>query len=71
MPYHIDGGGQFSYHAYNSGQWADVSGGLIFGYKFNKHLASHVSIAASGASPPRGDGMSGHVGARRSVTACG
>ena len=38
MPYHIDGGGQFSYHAYNSGQWADVSGGLIFGYKFNKHL---------------------------------
>ena len=35
MPYHIDGGGQFSYHAYNSGQWADVSSGLIFGYKLH------------------------------------
>ena len=38
MPYHYDDGGEFSYHAYNEGQWIDYSGGLIFGYKFNKHL---------------------------------
>jgi len=38
MPYHYDDGGEFSYHAYNNGQWLDYSGGLIFGYKFNKSL---------------------------------
>ena len=38
MPYHYDNGGEFSYHTYNQGQWIDYSGGLIFGYKFNKHL---------------------------------
>tara|TARA_Y100000592_G_scaffold63984_1_gene99696 strand:+ start:216 stop:1280 length:1065 start_codon:yes stop_codon:yes gene_type:complete len=38
MPYHYDDGGEFSYHAYNDGQWLDYSGGLIFGYKFNKSL---------------------------------
>lgn len=38
MPYHYDAGGDFSYHKYNDGQWLDYSGGLIFGYKFNKHL---------------------------------
>ena len=38
MPYHYDDGGDFSYHKYNDGQWLDYSGGLIFGYKFNKHL---------------------------------
>ena len=42
MPYHIDGGGEFSYHAYNDGQWLDYSGGLILGYKFNKHLGCFV-----------------------------
>ena len=38
MPYHYDDGGEFSYHSYNDGQWLDYSGGLIFGYKFNKSL---------------------------------
>ena len=38
MPYHYDDGGEFSYHKYNDGQWLDYSGGLIFGYKFNKSL---------------------------------
>jgi hypothetical protein len=33
MPYHYDNGGEFSYH-----KWLDYSGGLIFGYKFNKSL---------------------------------
>jgi len=38
MPYHYNSGDEFSYHAFNEGQWLDYSGGLIFGYKFNKHL---------------------------------
>tara|TARA_B110000858_G_scaffold79749_1_gene92358 strand:- start:3619 stop:4680 length:1062 start_codon:yes stop_codon:yes gene_type:complete len=38
MPYHIDTGNEFSYHNYNQGQWLDYSGGLIFGYKLNRHL---------------------------------
>ncbi len=38
MPYHIDTGGEFSYHKYNGGQWLDYSGGIIFGYKLNKSL---------------------------------
>jgi len=39
MPYHYDDGGEYSYHKYNNNeQWLDYSGGLIFGYKFNKHL---------------------------------
>jgi len=42
MPYHYDDGGEFSYHAYNEGQWIDYSGGLIFGYKLNKHLGCFV-----------------------------
>ena len=43
MPWHYDDGGEFSYHNYNDGkQWYDYSGGLIFGYKFNKHLGSFI-----------------------------
>jgi len=42
MPYHYDDGGEFSYHAYNEGQWTDFSGGLIFGYKFDKHLGCFI-----------------------------
>ena len=38
MPWHYDDGGEFSYHKFNDGQWLDYSGGLIFGYKFNKSL---------------------------------
>jgi hypothetical protein len=38
MPYHYDNDGQYSYHKFNNGQWLDYSGGLILGYKFNKHL---------------------------------
>tara|TARA_A100001201_G_scaffold109977_1_gene94009 strand:+ start:352 stop:1482 length:1131 start_codon:yes stop_codon:yes gene_type:complete len=38
LPYHYDDGGEFSFHKFNDGQWLDYSGGLIFGYKFNKSL---------------------------------
>ena len=38
IPYHYNNKGEFSYHKYNDGQWLDYSGGLIFGYKFNKSL---------------------------------
>jgi hypothetical protein len=38
MPYHYDDEGEYSYHAYNNGQWLDYSGGLIFGYNFSKSL---------------------------------
>ena len=43
MPYHYDSGDEFSYHKYNGGeQWYDYSGGLIFGYKLDKHLGVFV-----------------------------
>ena len=38
MPYHYDAGGEYSYHTFHGGQWIDYSGGLIFGWKANKHL---------------------------------
>ena len=39
MPYHLDTGGDYSYHKFNGdAQWMDYSMGLIFGYKFNKKL---------------------------------
>ena len=43
MPYHYNAGDEFSYHKYNNGeQWYDYSGGLIFGYKLDKHLGVFV-----------------------------
>ena len=42
MPWHYDDKGEFSYHKYNDGQWLDYSGGIIFGYKYNKHLGTFV-----------------------------
>ena len=43
IPWHYDDGGEFSYHNYNDcKQWYDYSGGLIFGYKLNKHLGTFV-----------------------------
>ena len=43
MPWHYDDGGEYSYHEYNNNeQWYDYSGGLIFGYKLNKHLGTFV-----------------------------
>ena len=43
MPWHYDDGGEYSYHEYNNDeQWYDYSGGLIFGYKYNKHLGAFV-----------------------------
>jgi len=42
MPWHYDDKGEFSYHKYNNGQWLDYSGGIIFGYKYNKHLGTFV-----------------------------
>ncbi|NNE32480.1 MAG: hypothetical protein HKN40_08935 [Winogradskyella sp.] len=38
LPYHIDIENQYSYHKFNDGQWLDYSGGLIFGYRFNRSL---------------------------------
>ena len=43
MPWHYDDGGMYTYHNYNDKkQWYDYSGGLIFGYKYNKHLGTFV-----------------------------
>ena len=42
MPYHLDTDNIYSYHKFNDGQWMDYSGGLIFGYKFNKSLGVFV-----------------------------
>jgi len=43
MPWHYNNKDEFSYHKYNSGeQWYDYSGGLIFGWKFDKHLGVFV-----------------------------
>ena len=50
MPWHYDDGGEYSYNNYKSNawrymdgkQWFDYSGGLIFGYKLNKHLGTFV-----------------------------
>ena len=38
LPYHLDLDDEFSYHKFNNGQWLDYSGGLIFGYRFNRSL---------------------------------
>ena len=38
LPYHYDAGGEYSYHTFHGGQWIDYSGGLIFGWRANKHL---------------------------------
>lgn len=38
MPRHLDTESEFSYFKFNEGQWTDYSGGLIFGWKINKHL---------------------------------
>ena len=38
MPYHLDEGGDYSYHKYEGDQWLDYGGGLIFGTKINKRL---------------------------------
>ena len=38
LPYHIDIENEYSYHNFHGGQWIDYSGGLIFGYRFNRSL---------------------------------
>jgi hypothetical protein len=38
MPYHLDEGGDYSYHKYEGKQWLDYGGGIIFGTKINKRL---------------------------------
>ena len=38
LPYHLDTNNEYSYHKFNDGQWLDYSGGLIFGWKYNKNL---------------------------------
>ena len=42
LPYHYDLGNEYSYHNYVGDQWYDYSGGLIFGYRFNKNLGIFV-----------------------------
>ena len=42
MPYHLDTGNDYSYYNYKGNQWVDYSGGLIFGYRFNKSLGIFV-----------------------------
>jgi outer membrane protease len=38
LPYHYNMNNEYSYHEYIDGQWTDYSGGMIFGYKYNKNL---------------------------------
>ena len=42
MSYHLDQGGEFSYHEYNDGQWLDYSAGIVYGHWFNKNLGVFV-----------------------------
>ena len=42
MPYHLEGGNDYSYHKYEGSQWLDYSGGIIFGYKLNKSLGTFI-----------------------------
>ena len=42
MPWHLDQGGEFSYHKYNDGQWMDYSAGIVYGHWFNKNLGVFV-----------------------------
>ena len=42
MPYHLETKNKYSYQKFNGGQWVDYSGGLIFGYRFNKSLGVFV-----------------------------
>ena len=43
LPYHLNSGGEYSYHNFNDEkQWIDYSGGLIFGYKLNKNLGTFI-----------------------------
>jgi hypothetical protein len=42
IPYHLDNNGDYTYHKFVGGQWIDYSGGLIFGYRFNKQLGVFV-----------------------------
>jgi len=42
MPWHLDQGGEFSYHKYNNGQWMDYSAGIVYGHWFNKNLGVFV-----------------------------
>ena len=39
---YVHNGNEYAYHKYNDGQWLDYSGGLIFGYKLNKHLGTFI-----------------------------
>tara|TARA_Y100001973_G_scaffold105327_1_gene178106 strand:+ start:178 stop:1272 length:1095 start_codon:yes stop_codon:yes gene_type:complete len=42
MPYHVNTKSAYSYYEFNNGQWVDYSGGLIFGYRFNKSLGIFI-----------------------------
>ena len=42
MPYHLNTGNEYSYYNYKGKQWIDFSGGLIYGYRFNKSLGIFV-----------------------------
>ena len=45
MPYHYNDGDEYSYFNFNEGkQWYDYSGGLIVGYKFDKHLGAFLEV---------------------------
>ena len=42
LPYHINTGNEYAYHEFNGGNWIDYSGGVIFGYWFNKNLGIFI-----------------------------
>ena len=42
LPLHLNTGNEYSYHEFNGGNWIDYSGGVIFGYWFNRNLGVFV-----------------------------
>ena len=42
MPLHVKSQNEYAYHNFNGGNWLDYSGGLVFGYWFNKNLGVFI-----------------------------
>jgi hypothetical protein len=42
LPLHWLSNNEYSYDTFNGGQWVDYSGGLIFGYWFNKNMGIFI-----------------------------
>ena len=42
LPLHWLSDNEYSYNTFNGGNWIDYSGGLIFGYWFNKNMGIFI-----------------------------